>query len=106
MNDFAKAHFDKLLLSFLLLILFFGAIHVLHHGSDAAAVNWMENTVGQVLAALLTLMVGQRAMQRGSDTSGNGSNGANGHDLPSASPSLAQAATPTPAPAPPRAFGR
>jgi fumarate reductase subunit D len=67
MGDFLKSHFDKLLLTGLLLTLFFATIHTLHHGTDAAAVNWLENTVGQVLAALLTLMVGQRLQQRNGD---------------------------------------
>lgn len=70
MGDFLKAHFDKLLLTGLLLTLFFAAIHVLHHSTDTSAVNWLENTVGQVLAALLTLMVGQRMTQRASDGKG------------------------------------
>jgi hypothetical protein len=68
MGDFLRGHFDKLLLTGLLLTLFFATIHVLHHAPDASAVNWLENTVGQVLAALLTLMVGQRLTQRNSDT--------------------------------------
>lgn len=67
MSDFLKTHFDKLLLTGLLLTLFFATIHVLHHGPDETAVNWLENTVGQVLAALLTLMVGQRLTQRNID---------------------------------------
>jgi hypothetical protein len=71
MGDFFKSHFDKLLLTGLLLTLFFATIHTLHHGTDTAAINWLENTVGQVLAALLTLMVGQRLTQRSAD-SGNG----------------------------------
>jgi hypothetical protein len=67
MSDFLKSHFDKLLLTGLLLTLFFATIHTLHHGTDTVAVNWLENTVGQVLAALLTLMVGQRLTQRNGD---------------------------------------
>jgi hypothetical protein len=70
MNEsFLKTHFDKLLLSGLLLTLFFATIHTLHHAPDTSAINWLENTVGQVLAALLTLMVGQRLTQRNGDKS-------------------------------------
>jgi len=66
-GEFLKTHFDKLLLTGLLLTLFFATIHVLHHSPDGSALNWLENTVGQVLAALLTLMVGTRLTQRNGD---------------------------------------
>ena len=73
MGDFLKTHFDKLLLTGLLLTLFFATIHTLHHGNDMSVISWLENTVGQVLAALLTLMVGSRMTQRNGDgKNGNG----------------------------------
>lgn len=65
--EFLKSHFDKLLLTVVMLVLFFATIHVLHHGADSSALNWLEDTVGQVLAALLTLMVGSRMQQRNGD---------------------------------------
>jgi hypothetical protein len=69
MSDFWRTHFDKVLLSALFLItlgtfMFFTRELAFFARSDNAAhlvgvVNWLENTVGQVLAALLTLMVGR-----------------------------------------------
>ncbi len=100
MGDFFKTHFDKLLLTALLLTLFFATVHVLHHGPDESALNWLENTVGQVLAALLTLMVGTRMTQRGGDNrNGNATvpaaplPGAAAPDLP-ASPPVTEAPKP------------
>ena len=69
MGDFLKTHFDKLLLSALFLIalglelhfvrelLFYSSTVNVQHLSGI--VTWLENTVGQILAALLTLMVGR-----------------------------------------------
>jgi len=68
-NDFWKQHFDKILLSALFLIAlgtfmhfargieFYGNAQNVAHLTGV--VNWLENTVGQILAALLTLMVGR-----------------------------------------------
>lgn len=77
MSDFWKQHLDKFLLSALFLITLGTFMHFARgleyyvNGPNAAhvesIVNWLENTVGQILAALLTLMVG-----RSIATGGNG----------------------------------
>lgn len=69
MSDFLKQHFDKLLLSSLFLIALGTFMHfarslTFYANAENAAhlsgvVSWLENTVGQILAALLTLMVGR-----------------------------------------------
>jgi hypothetical protein len=72
-RDWFDKHFDKLLLSALFLAGL--AIHM-HFARELAfysnttnvshissTVNWLENTVGQILAALLTLMVGRSLTQ-------------------------------------------
>jgi hypothetical protein len=71
MTDKLFGHFDKLLLALLFLFGLIFLLHALHHQADAAVLQWIENSVGQILAALLTLMVGQRTMQRKADD-GNG----------------------------------
>jgi hypothetical protein len=68
--EFLKLNFDKLLLSTLFLS---GLATFLHFARSMEfysttqnsthlmnVVNWLENTIGQILAALLTLMVGSR----------------------------------------------
>ena len=75
MSDFLRAHFDKLLLSALFLISLGMQVHFsreLAFYSNttnvthiSGTVNWLQNTVGQILAALLTLMVG-RSLTSGS----------------------------------------
>jgi hypothetical protein len=62
-----KAQFDKLLLTGLLLILVGVFLHALHHAADVGTINWFTNTIGQVLAALLTLMVGRSMNTRNGD---------------------------------------
>jgi hypothetical protein len=52
-------HFDKLLLSALFLVAMGVFLHALHHLADAGTISWFENTIGQILAALLTLLVGR-----------------------------------------------
>lgn len=65
--EFCKQHFDKLLLTTILFGTMGFFLHVLHHGSDAVTTAWWENIIGQILAALLTLMVGSRLTQRKGD---------------------------------------
>jgi hypothetical protein len=68
--EFLRLNFDKILLS----SLFLGGLATFLHFARSMefysnmqnathlmnVVNWLENTVGQILAALLTLMVGSR----------------------------------------------
>lgn len=70
--DWAKQNFDKLLMSGLFLFMIGVLIHVVHHGSDAGTISWLENTVGQILAALLTLVVSKQLAQRATDIQNTG----------------------------------
>lgn len=65
--DLTKLHFDKLLMTMLLIITYGFFLHTIHHGADAVTISWWENIIGQILAALLTMMVGSRLNQRKSD---------------------------------------
>lgn len=67
MGDLFKANFDKLLLSILFLTVVGLLLHAIHHQADAGTISWFENTIGQVLAALLTLMVGRSMTSRNGD---------------------------------------
>jgi hypothetical protein len=64
-----KANFDKLLLSALFLIGIGLFIFLVYHVDtvDASVLQWLEQIIGQILAALLTLSVG-RALARTNDT--------------------------------------
>jgi hypothetical protein len=87
MKDFLKTHFDKLLLSALFLtglgtfmhfareLAFYSTQNNVNHLSGL--VNWLENTVGQILAALLTLMVG-RSLTASAVSSQTGSSASTG----------------------------
>ena len=105
MNEFWKTHFDKVLLSALFLIAlgtfmhFARAVEFYTTNSNAAhlsgVVNWLENTVGQILAALLTLMVGRSLTASASATPKNGATAVVG---PAADPASTAPAAPIPAP--------
>lgn len=58
MNDFIKAQFDKLLLTFLVLVCLGTVLHLIHHTADASVVNWGLSLVSGVIGALLTLITG------------------------------------------------
>lgn len=68
MRDFLEKHFDKLFLG----MMFLGGcgflIWIYCHANSHS--QWAENAIGQILAALLTLMTGARLAQRGSDNGG------------------------------------
>ena len=70
--EFLKTHFDKLLLSSLFLAAMVLFLHTIHHTQDVSVVNWLQNTIGQILAALLTLMVGRSMVQKNDNGNGNG----------------------------------
>lgn len=73
-SDFTKSHFDKLLLTFLVLFFASIAVHAVHYGEPATTAFATDN--GKLFAgALLTLITGQRFLQRGSDGNGGGTNG-------------------------------
>lgn len=82
MKDFFKSNFDKLLLASLLI--FFVLMAVYHSGSSHLA-----DDAKLILGALLTLITGQRMMQRNGDN-GNG----NGNGKPSPTPPPAPEAKP------------
>ena len=77
MKEFLKLNFDKILLSFLFLFTLFLTLHAVRAlvyfaepsrlQALTGTVNWLQNTVGQILASLLTLMVGKGLQQRASD---------------------------------------
>jgi hypothetical protein len=102
MSDFWKQHFDKVLLSSLFLLALGTFMHfaraIEFYGSSTNAahlegvVNWLENTVGQILAALLTLMVG-RSLTATATTTPNGI--ATSTVGPTQAPPAAQPAAPT-----------
>ena len=75
MADFIKTNFDKLLLTTIFCVALGVTVHVMHHAAvDAGSIQWVENITSQVVAALLTLMVGNRLAVRNGDSNGN-SNG-------------------------------
>lgn len=76
LTDFIKVYFDKLLLSVLFLLGMTFLLHAVHHAVDSGTVSWIENTVGQILAALLTLMVGRSLTQRAGDNGSQPNGGA------------------------------
>lgn len=61
------SHFDKLLLAGLFILATMLTFYAMHRFPDSEALHWMQNADGQILAALLTLMVGQRMSQRKQD---------------------------------------
>lgn len=75
-------HFDKFLLSLLFLISLATFMHfaremAFYSNTQNAAhlsntVNWLENTIGQILAALLTLLVGKGLTQTQTAPPSNG----------------------------------
>jgi len=66
---FIDRHFEKLLLSLLFIATLAIFLHAIHAKDvDPATINWLQNTVGQILAALLALMVGTRLAQRNGDS--------------------------------------
>ena len=116
MSDFFKQHFDKLLLSALFLIAlgtfmhfarsltFYATVQNASHLSGV--VNWLENTVGQILAALLTLMVGRSLTANATATPGGGAAASAGSPDAGEGPAAAAAApasAPSAQPSPPAA---
>ena len=79
-NGALDKQFDKVLLFVLFVFLMVMAeVIFIRSGYAQGFISWMENIAGQVLAALLTLMVGARQTQRASDggTNGKTDNGSN-----------------------------
>ena len=60
-------HFDKLLLAVLFVVVTGLTFWIMHKFPDSESLHWIENADGQILAALLTMMVGQRMIQRKPD---------------------------------------
>lgn len=102
MSDFFKQHFDKLLLSALFLIALGTFMHFargLEFYTNAnnqahltGVVSWLENTVGQILAALLTLMVGRSLTATATINPSGGATATTGP--PPATPAAAAPGTP------------
>lgn len=59
-------HLDKFLL-FITLLVFVIIWEVVLYKAPLTSVNWLENLIGQVAAALFTLTIGSRSNQRSSD---------------------------------------
>jgi hypothetical protein len=55
--DFVKANFDKLLLSIIFIACMLYVRRSISFGVDDAFINWAQGITGQIVAALLTLMV-------------------------------------------------
>lgn len=66
------ANIDKFLLSFLLLVLVVIIAYCDATGRITTSLSWYQGIAGQLLAALLTLMVG-RALNRNTDPAGTNS---------------------------------
>ena len=71
-------NFDKILAVGLFGVGLLVLLHLIHHGSDQASVQWMENLVGQIWSSIAILLGVAKMLQRQADKNGNG-NG-NGHD--------------------------
>lgn len=70
--EFIKQNFDKILMSLLFIIMIFVFLHSIHHGVDAGSVSWLQTTIGQILAALFTLVVSKGAKSSTTDISSGG----------------------------------
>lgn len=85
--DFVKANFGLLILTLLFTTLLAISLHVYREGSTNALgkdfLAWLEQKAGEVLASVMTVIVGARATnQRATDNPSNATNG-NGKKLPS-----------------------
>jgi len=58
MTDFIKTQFDKLLLTFLVLVSLGVVLHLIHHTADASVINWGLALVSGIVGSLLTLITG------------------------------------------------
>lgn len=58
--EFIKENFDKLLLTFLFLIIFSATVHMAYHNMDASDVAWARESAGTILGGLLGLITGYR----------------------------------------------
>jgi len=76
------SHFDKLLLAGLFVLVTGLTFWIMHRFPDSESLHWVENADGQILAALLTMMVGQRMTQRKPDEA----NGKGAAPLPPTAP--------------------
>ena len=47
---------DKFIAVFLFLVVMGWAIHMIHHGSDAASLQWIEGLVGQIWSSIAILL--------------------------------------------------
>ena len=64
MMEFVRNYFDKLALILLFIILTILVEHAVHtSGVDMVNINWLENLDGQVIAALLALLYGDKKRQ-------------------------------------------
>jgi hypothetical protein len=75
--EFVKANFGLLVLLTLFMTLLAISFHVFHESSDNTVgkdfLAWLEQKAGEVLASIMTVIVGARAgNQRASDSGGNG----------------------------------
>jgi len=85
MKDFLKSNFDKLLLAALLIFFVLMAVHYSSRPSEQS----LADDAKLILGALLTLITGQRLMQRNGDN-GNG----NGNGKSTLAPTPAAPSTP------------
>lgn len=58
MFSFFKDNFDKILLSFLFLVIFSADLHMAYHRADASVVAWGRESAGTILGGLLGLITG------------------------------------------------
>jgi hypothetical protein len=72
--DFVKANFGLVVLLILFSMLLAVAFHVFHNASQNSGdfLAWLEQKAGEVLAAIMTLIVGVRAANQRAGESGNG----------------------------------
>lgn len=64
-------NFDKILAVFIFVIVLGVLLHMLHHGSDNASLQWIENLAGQIWSSIAILLGVAKLMQRQADKNGN-----------------------------------
>lgn len=93
--------FDKLLLTFILMVFIGVAIYFEHRSADGESLKWATGTVGILIGSLTTLIQGSRMLARkGDGSNGNGNGNGDSHSV--TQPPVSQTGV-TPAAPPPEA---
>lgn len=65
--DFLKANFGLLVLLVIALVLHMSAFHAVHSAGEGDWLGWLQGKEGEILAAVLTVIVGNKGNQRTGD---------------------------------------